>query len=258
MFHVHVMKTAGTTVNNTLMEFYPPASRYVQAKTKMDAAHMKVSPQALFGLSPQRKEELRYISGHMPLGAALRYRDESTRPVAITLLLRDGLERAVSNLLHLARQCDFAFSYRELLDDPVLGNYFLSNHQTRALGLRESGWAEWQRCFERLLFLKLHLETPEAQFTVSPVEEEDLARAVSGLPEVDVLGVQGQFDDWWRRCHTRVGWPLAHSLPVNVGAKTQRRRAPDIPGSVMDELRERNRLDESLCAAARERLSAHA
>ncbi len=256
VFHVHLMKTAGSTVNDSLMDFYRPVSRYVQAETMMEAAHMKASPQLLFNLPAKRRDQLRYISAHMPLSAAFRYRDESARPVSITLLLRDGFERAVSHLVHLARQLDFAFSYRELMDDPVLGEYFLSNHQTRALATCESAWSEWQRCFDRILFLKLHLETPTANFTVSAVTESDLARAISDLPKLDVLGLQSEFENWWRRCHARVGWPLAHSAPTNVGSRKHKRAAPQIPGSVLDELRERNRLDARLYAAAGELLSA--
>lgn len=258
VFHVHLMKTAGTTVNSSLQAFYAPPLRYVQAEQVTQAIRKKTSPQLLFDLPPEQKASLRFINAHMPLTVALRYRDEVDARVVITLLLRDGLDRAVSNLRHLARQLGFAYSYRELLDDPILGDFFLTNHQTRALGMcgSDSQWDEWQRCFGCLMYLRLYMKTPDARFSVSPVGDTDLERAVSALPGIDVLGLQDAFDEWWRSCHSKLGWPAVHHSPVNVGNQKTRVVAPDIPRDVMDELRQRNLLDGQLYAAARDLLAA--
>ncbi|MCB1706588.1 MAG: hypothetical protein KDI17_17110 [Halioglobus sp.] len=260
VFHIHLMKTAGTTVNSSLRDFYPPALRYVQAEQVAEAIRMKTSPELLLGLPAERRAALRFINAHMPLTVARRYREATDTRVVITLLLRDGLDRAVSNLRHLARQLDFTYSYRELLDDPVLGGFFLTNHQTRALGMSGSDaqWDEWQRCFGCLLYLRMYMKSPDARFPVSAVDGADLQRAVAALADIDVLGLQSGFDAWWRSCHARLGWPAVHHPPVNVGAEKARVVAPKIPADVMDELRDRNKLDAQLYAAAAELLSAPA
>ncbi|MFT4518559.1 MAG: hypothetical protein ACI9JM_000940 [Halioglobus sp.] len=255
VFFVHVMKTGGTTVLQSLLGTYPDGTRFPEAGVDV-LIEAKGSPQHLFNLEAQRQAALRWICPHVPYSAAARFREEQSREVPVTLVLRDGLERAVSHLKQVARRFDHAYSYQQLLDLPLLGEFFFTNHQTRALGLGESGWEEWDRCFRELITLQLHLDAPESSFEVSTVDQEHLDRALAVLPEVDVLGLQDEFDDWWLRCSKAFGWPTAPAASVNVGARLEASDAPPIPDSVIDQLRERNTLDIQLYAAARERLKA--
>lgn len=253
VFFVHVMKTGGSTVLQSLLNTYPQGSRFPE--TGVDAMfEAKGSPAQLFNMPAARRQALRWVSPHAPLSAARRFAQEEQRPVAVTLILRDGLSRAVSHIRQVSRRFDHAYSYRELLDLPLLGEFFFSNHQTRALGIEESGWQEWEQCFQALAFLPQYLEGSAASFAVSPLAEAHLERAVAGLDQVDVLGLQDDFDDWWRRCRESFGWPGAPTASANVGNEQESRPAPPIPDDILDELRRRNALDTRLYDAARARL----
>jgi hypothetical protein len=250
VFFVHVMKTGGTTVLQSLRRTYPAEARYPEGGID-SLISSKGSPEALFDLDAQRREGLRFIAPHVPLSAALQFQREAQRNVNITLVLRDGLDRAVSHLRQVARRFDYAYSYRELLDLPLLGNFFLSNHQVRALTAGVNDWPLWEACFSALGMLESYLDGEVKSFSVAPVPERALPVAIASLGALDVLGLQGDFDNWWQRCHRRYGWPQAPIADANVGAAQEPAQAPSISVSILDELRERNRLDTQLYAAAR-------
>jgi hypothetical protein len=132
VFFVHIMKTGGTSVKRGLSDTYPVGSRFPEPRLD-NAIELKGSTEQFFGISAERRAATRWVSGHLPLSAALTFQQQESRAVAIIMLLRDGVERAVSHLRQVARRFDYKYSYRELLDLPVLGDYFFSNHQTRAL-----------------------------------------------------------------------------------------------------------------------------
>ncbi len=250
VFFVHVMKTGGTTALQSLRRTYPAEARYPEGGIDSLIA-AKGAPQALFDLEAQRREGLRFIAPHVPLSAALQFQREAQRNVNITLVLRDGLDRAVSHLRQVARRFDYAYSYRELLDLPLLGNFFFSNHQTRALTAGVNDWPLWEACFSALGMLESYLDGELDSFAVAPVPESGLPVAIASLGALDVLGLQEDFDNWWQRCHRRYGWSQTPIADVNVGAAQEPAEAPSIPASILDELRERNRLDTQLYAAAR-------
>jgi hypothetical protein len=253
VFFVHVMKTGGSTVQASLMGTYPANSRYPQAGVDR-MLKVKASGQALLNLSQGRKSALQWVNAHLPLSTALCFREESSHPVSITLLLRDGLDRAVSHLRQVARRFEYAYSYRQLLDNPIFGDFFFSNHQTRALGIGEAGWGEWDRCFQDLFAIQPPLKDSQSPSAVTLIGETDLERAIAGLSQIDVVGLQDEFDEWWRNCRAKYGWPIKPSAPRNVATAQESVAAPPIPASILDELRQRNELDSRLYAAAREML----
>ncbi len=87
VFFVHVMKTGGTTVLQSLRRTYPAEARYPEGGID-SLISSKGSPQALFDLDAQRREGLRFIAPHVPLSAALQFQREAQRNVNITLVLR--------------------------------------------------------------------------------------------------------------------------------------------------------------------------
>jgi len=253
VFFVHVMKTGGTSVKRGLPDGYASGSRFPEPRSD-NAIKFKGSTEHFFGMSAERRAATRWVSGHLPLSAALKFREEETRPVSIISLLRDGSERAVSHLRQVARRFDYKYSYRELLNLPLLGDYFFSNHQTRALGIGEPGWEEWDRCFHAMITLESLLEAAERSLSITSVSEVDLQRAVSALSQINVLGLQHDFDNWWQRCSDRYDWPSTPPPPANVGADRESTNAPPIPENILGELRERNELDCRLYAAAQNSL----
>ena len=234
----------------SLRRTYPAKARYPEGG--IDSLILsKGSPQALFDLDAQRREGLRFIGPHVPLSAALQLQREAQSNVNITLVLRDGLDRAVSHLRQVARRFNYAYSYRALLDLPLLGKLCLSNHPTRVLTAGVNDWPLWEACFSALGMLESYLDGEVESFAVAPVPESALPMAIASFGALDVLGLQGDFDNWWQRCHRRYGWPQAPVPDANVGAAQEPAQAPSISVSILDELRERNRLDTQLYAAAR-------
>lgn len=251
---VHVMKTGGTTALRHLRNHYPEHTRYPLPGV-LEKLEEKGFVSSLAGLDPQRRERLRWIAPHVPLSAALDYRASAPRPVAITLVLRDGFSRALSHLRQVSRRFEHQYSYRELLDLPFLGEFFLSNHQTRVLGSGPETWPLWDDCVQALTDLPAGFAEPAATPRVTPVDAATLEQAIARLPEVDVLGLQDAFGDWWQACRDAFGWPAQPGRSVNVGAEQETVPPPPIPDAILDELRERNALDSRLYAAARAHLA---
>ena len=254
VFFIHVMKTGGTTVIQSLLQMYPKGSRYPEEGYDEVFIAAKGLTEHLFSLSEERRALLRWASPHMPLSTALKFRETLDRPVYITLVLRDGVDRALSHLRNVSRRFKHVYTNRQLMDTPVLREFFFSNHQTRALSMGESDWQEWDQCITALAMMTQGLEKARLPFDVSPVDSTDLQLAIDSLRQIDVLGLQSEFDNWWQRCRSQFGWPSAPSPPVNVTSKLETGTAPPIPDSILEEIRELNALDSQLYAAAQELL----
>jgi len=254
VFFVHVMKTGGSTALRHLRRTYPEPVRY-PLPGAFGTMEEKSLVASLTGIDPERRERMRWIAPHVPLSAALDYRATAGRPVAITLVLRDGYSRALSHLRQVSRRFEHRYSYRELLDLPLIGDFFLSNHQTRVLGTGPQFWPVWDDCMRALVELPRGFEEPGAAPAVSPVSESMLEHAVANFAAIDVLGLQDDFGSWWQACREAFGWPEAPSGAVNVGSEQEITPPPAIPAAILDELRERNALDSRLYTAAREFLA---
>ena len=252
VFFVHLMKTGGTTVNLNLLGKYPGGCRYPEEGVDAMTMEAKSLTRNLFALSEERRASLRWISPHLPLSAATRFREEMERPVSITMLLRDGLDRSVSYLRNLSLRFNHAYTYRELLDIPLLRKFFLSNHQTRALSITEANWQEWDNSMRGLFLLSLGVDKAQPISEISPVGEVDLNIAIAALSQVDVLGLQNEFDDWWQRCRQAYQWPGTPKYSANVTPAGDFGKVPPVPDSIIEELRELNALDSRLYAGASE------
>ena len=246
------MKTGGSTASRRLRQIYPVETRFPVSRAP-GMMNAKGSPSYLFDLPAEQREALRWLCPHMPFSVARHFQSLVQQPVSTTVLFRDGLDRAISHLLQVSRRLNHAYTYRQLLDVPVLGEFFFSNHQTRAMAIGQSSWGEWERCFAALWMLEDHLADPEPPFAISSLEPSDFEIARESLAQVDVLGLQDEFSDWWQRCRLRYGWP-GEPPAENVGAAKETGRAPPITDDIMGELRERNELDSRLYSAARELL----
>ncbi|NND66713.1 MAG: hypothetical protein HKN19_03905 [Halioglobus sp.] len=257
VFFVHVMKTGGSTALRQLRRTYPEAVRY-PLPGAFGVMEEKSLVTSLMNVDAERRERLRWIAPHVPLSVALDYRASAGRPVAITLVLRDGYSRALSHLRQVSRRFEHRYTYRELLDLPFIGDFFLSNHQTRVLGSGPDFWPVWDDCMRALVELPRGFEEPGATPRVNPVDGSELDRAVANLGAVDVLGLQDEFGTWWQACRAAFDWPEAPQGSVNVGSDQETTPPPVIPDAILDELRERNALDSRLYTAARELLAARA
>lgn len=254
VFFVHIMKTGGSTALNTLMKFYSKPCRYPRPGM-FGAIEEKGLTASLLAVEPERALALRWIAPHVPLSLAIDHRASSEHPVAITLVLRDGLSRALSHLRQVSRRFDHRYSYRELLDLPLIGEFFLANHQTRVLGMGREGWPFWDSCIRGLAEMPRAFEEPGSAPAVPPVDDALFETALARLDEVDILGLQDDFSGWWRACQAQFDWPDEPTERVNVGDSQEKEPPPPIPGDIMDELRRRNLLDQRLYEAARDKLA---
>jgi hypothetical protein len=244
------MKTGGSTVSRRLRQVYPVESRFPVSRAP-GMMNAKGSPSYLIDLPAQQRDALRWLCPHMPFSVATHFQTLVPQQVSTTVLLRDGLDRAISHLSQVSRRLKHAYTYRQLLDAPVLGEFFFSNHQTRAMAAGPSAWDEWERCFTALWRLEDHLADPDSSFPVSSVGPADFEVARETLSQVDVLGFQDEFSDWWQRCRQRYGWP-GEPAAENVGAEKETGPAPPITDAIIGELRERNELDSQLYNAAKD------
>lgn len=251
------MKTGGSTALQSLRSTYPAGTLYPDGSVDV-LIETKGAPQALFKLDEPRRSTLRCIAPHVPFSVAECFQQQSQRRIATTLVLRDGLERALSHLRQVARRFEYRYSYRQLLDLPLLGNFFFSDHQTRALSATAGDWPLWEQCFSALAMLDLHLENPSTSLPVQRIGDAEFSDAANALERIDVLGLQSNFDSWWLRCHQSFGWPEKPVAAVNVGSAQESAKAPEIPQDIVDELRERNRLDSQLYAVAKQLLEQQA
>lgn len=259
VFFVHIMKTGGTTVNTGLRGKYPLKKRYPsESGDAMQRVAEKAVTRHLFELPDEQYEKLKWVSPHMPLSVALHFKQQMQREVSIILLLREGADRAASYLRNLSLRFQHQYTYRELLDTPLLRNFFLSNHQTRVLCAAQADWAGWDNAMSGLVLLQRGLEKAEPynQFTV--MGEEELTSAIASLAKIDVLGVQDEFGDWWERCRREFEWPEQRKVSHNVTPKQGEGSMPPIPEDILEELAELNALDSQLYLAAKAALGSSA
>lgn len=198
---VHVPKTAGGTLRKLLTAVYGETAVFWVLPGQSDT-----SLQALAAMPPDRRRQLKVITGHIPYGLI-----DHLLPQAVDYitLLRDPVARIRSLYQYiatkpghehhaLASRCDItAFGSANLSD--------LYNHQTRLI----AGDGHLRR----------------------GINETDLAVAEHNLRRFALAGVQERFDDFVQALSRRYGW---RTIPQVENSNV----AQDAPLAVPDEARQ--------------------
>ena len=222
---VHIPKTAGTTMWNILREQYDPKTIYKcdDFIILRDFQYYVAFVHKLWAISIEQRKQLNVIGGHIPFG----FHKFLCRPSAYFTILRDPIERVVSDYYHLLRSSEHIF-YREVtsknmsLSDYVRSgiNQTLDNGQCRLLsGVLNAGYGQ---CTTEIL---------------------DVAKA-NLREQFRVVGLAERFDETLILLKRAFGWRAPYYNAVNVAENKP--RTYEIPADTLKVLEEYNELDLEL------------
>jgi hypothetical protein len=201
VYHVHVMKTGGTSLARTLdfaLEDSFPTPGHVGARQ-----HEKFSPQVLVAMPPVERARFAFVSTHMPAWVGEELFPDHLR----VTVLRDPVERTISHLRQIAGLAEHPVELEELYDDPVW-HARLVDHQVQVFGASRAEFeadAPTRRSYGpsevRAAFMT-SIGVPR------PVDEHVYAAAVARLDRVDEVGVTERLAELVDRLEARLARPL--------------------------------------------------
>jgi len=210
-FFVHVMKTGGTSFVLHLLSNFAPNEVYPSDFERREPGDPEpyASLAELSALSPQRRAEIRFYSGHFPYVA----RELIGGDVTTLTLLRDPVARTVSVLRHFKRLFPRfrAASLDEIYEEPFIFRHYIENFQTRVFALtqedepRSFASAVGYREIRAALDDAAPLPVPAPADTIE-IDDARYARARSNLAHVDVVGVSEHFPALVDELRRRFGW----------------------------------------------------
>jgi Sulfotransferase family len=199
-FHVHVQKTAGTSLRRRLQHHFGERAVYPDASDGIEKVEAVISIEHLQERYRVRRDEIRLVTGHFPLCTAEILGDEFTTLAVV----RDPVERTLSYLRHQRRDLPEDRDKRldEIYDDPWRFHGVVHNHMVKMFSLTPEEATAW---------MMTHVEFPP----------ERLERAKEGLASVDVLGLQERFDEFCDELSRRFGWDLGAPKSDNLGERDE-------------------------------------
>lgn len=221
LYFLHIQKTAGTTFSALLQTYFSagetcPAYDYLQ----------------LFKLSEEQRPAYRYYRGHFGYGL-LEYLPQ---PVRVVTLLRDPIERTLSNLSHIRRYAEHDANrlyHRRNMMTFLKSRHIgieLRNLQTRSLAMPRGG-IELYRYWE--------------------LEDRDLDTAKERLETIAFVGLVERFSESLHLLVYMLGWQ-PFSTESRLNSAPERFQIADLDNEVIDYLHEINRFDLDLYAFARQ------
>jgi hypothetical protein len=230
---LHLGKTAGWTLSRVLNRNVSPNVR-IGNPPNTPHGFLSVEPIRTFASWPEPKRaRYRLVSAHMVYGL----HEHVPRPSSYLTLLRKPVARAISGYHRVletpSHRLHEAVAVRGMsLEDYLTSGVSLEtdNSQTRAI----AG----------------DVDTPFGECT-----DELLQRALRNLEErFPVVGLTERFDDFLLVLKRTYGWSNLLYVRANVTKKKPDR--DEVPSSTIQLIKERNRLDQELYAAAAERFQA--
>jgi hypothetical protein len=222
-FFLHLQKTGGTALWRRLQGHFPASALYPGPGDGQPPATV-LSVEHLLERWRLRHHEIRVVTGHFPLCTT----ELLDVPFTTFTLLRDPVERTLSYLRHhrAMTPSESERSLEEVYADPVRFE-LLHNHMVKMLGLTAG-------------------EMTEGALTHIRFSRDRLDQAKQRLREIDVVGLQEDFDRFCAELTARFGWDLGppvfmnRTAPVEVSAAFRARIATE------------NELDVELFEFARE------
>jgi hypothetical protein len=213
-FFVHVMKTAGATVRESMTANFDPDSRYPDWQIDPPDAYFDID--RLLGLPAERQSRISLYVGHFPYVVSQLVGD-----VVTMTLLRDPIERTLSLLKQRSREYEVGQGLEEIYDglideyDGLRFKRLAGNHQTKIFAMTES---------DRLRNYMDPIELDSERFEI----------AKRNLSRVDVIGFQEDLAPFYRELSDRFGFAFGKvedrhvSPPIEVSASFRDRLAADV------------------------------
>jgi hypothetical protein len=230
---LHLGKTAGWTLSRVLNRNVSPNVRIGNPPNTANG-FLSLEPIRTFASWPEPKRaKYRLVSAHMVYGL----HEHVPRPSSYLTLLRKPVARAISG-------------YHRVLETPshrlheavAVGGMSLEEYLTSGVSLETDN--------SQTRAIAGDVDTPFGECT-----DELLQRALRNLDErFPVVGLTERFDDFLLVLKRTYGWSNLLYVRANVTKKKPAR--DEVPSSTIQLIKERNRLDEELYAAAAERFQA--
>jgi hypothetical protein len=243
LYHLHIPKTAGTTVHGTLRARFP-----------VDRV-CSVDPLAVMKLSTAKLREYDFFGGHLEFGYHLA--QLTGRRVDSVVFIRDPHKILVSMFKHVheatrdqmrpyvLQNCPDLESF---LHDPIVSKY-IHNPQTRYLGLSE-------RRFTPEVVEKVRQATTPAQVqeivraandSAAQVSDATInARAGQRLRQCSVVGLVEQLDESLRQVCTLRNWPPQEGIRSRNVSKSKVEIPDERSPAVLRRLDELSQWDRAL------------
>jgi len=190
-FFIHIPKTAGTAFKKLLENQFEqqaifPNQSDVIANNGLYPHFDKVIKYP----SPNRK--LKLFVGHFPFAT----KDIFSNPVQTSVLLRNPVERVVSNIFHMKNNDP---NFRDLSPAKIYkkGNWHFQNFQIRHL-------------------VDENISSTMRFLDARPLNRTDLDRAIERLKQCDFVGISEQMDKSVALANAIFGWTLEKPKQINV------------------------------------------
>jgi len=251
VFVLHIMKTGGTSLVEGLRALASPRP----CLTGIFLDELVLLPRYVL-------ERVSLVAGH------LGYEARAFLPAGFVtcVVLREPVERTLSHYGHLRRNPEVLaecpdFSLEQFVHSPrwrtLCGNY-QARHLVHEIGLGRA-WVDFspEDKFRSLgpPFPPEHRLPLESYFDCSPLSvgaDELLARARERLAAIEFVGVTERLDPL--SASLAHAWGLENPPPLpRLQVGEDRPRADDVPGSLLDAIREETAVDRALYEEARSR-----
>lgn len=198
-FFCHLQKTGGTALWRRLQHHFGPDGVYPGPDDGAPPRNT-TSVDHLLEVWERRADEIQVVCGHFPL-CTTELLGGSFRTFTV---LRDPVERVISNLRHRRQREGSPEQPLAEFYDPLYVALLLRNHMTRMLSL-EPGELD-----------------DEAMLTQIDDDEARLQTAIDALDSIDIVGFQHDFDALCSRLESTFGWDLGERLRMNTSTGDHR------------------------------------
>jgi tetrahydromethanopterin S-methyltransferase subunit G len=243
VYHVHVMKTGGTSLAGML-----PFAPYPTPELLRTRPHEKFAPEILLAMAPEERDQFFFVSTHM---AAWVAEDLFPHYLSVTVL-RDPVERTISHLKQIAELPGTPVDLEEIYEDPMWHSR-LVNYQVQVFAASRAEHLAQEP--DRRAYDPSRHPDPErtrvraevrAAFATAIgipklIDERSYAEAAARLDRVDEVGVTERLGELVDRLGARLGLELGPLRRQRVS-----KLGPAVSAALRESIEDENEWDRTL------------